>query len=115
MKKELLKAVDQKQNMKTEICKDFGIGDSILSTIIKKESKLLKFLMHIYVFLKLNSVAQQPMKAKGYCAQLSIRDFRPEENEQMFRSGGQPDAKPPVLSSQTSLVLIYQPIEGIKG
>ncbi|GFW42639.1 hypothetical protein TNCV_257001 [Trichonephila clavipes] len=30
----------------------------------------------------------------------------PEVHEQMFRSGGQPDAKPPVLNSQASLVLI---------
>ncbi|GFW45287.1 hypothetical protein TNCV_4733951 [Trichonephila clavipes] len=30
----------------------------------------------------------------------------PEVYEQMFRSGGQSDAKPPVLSSHASLVLI---------
>ncbi|GFW96708.1 hypothetical protein TNCV_2847641 [Trichonephila clavipes] len=33
----------------------------------------------------------------------------------MFRSDGQSDAKPPVLSSKTSLVLIYRPTEGMKG
>ncbi|GFV57880.1 transposable element Tcb2 transposase [Trichonephila clavipes] len=33
----------------------------------------------------------------------------------MFRSGSQSDAKPPVLSSQESLVLIYRPTEGMKG
>ncbi|GFV83335.1 hypothetical protein TNCV_1900611 [Trichonephila clavipes] len=30
----------------------------------------------------------------------------------MFRSGGQSDAKPPVFSSQASLILIYRPTEG---
>ncbi|GFV50206.1 bestrophin homolog [Trichonephila clavipes] len=39
----------------------------------------------------------------------------PEVHEQMFRSGGQPDVKPPVLSSQASLVLIYRPTEGMKS
>ncbi|GFX41049.1 transposable element Tcb2 transposase [Trichonephila clavipes] len=34
----------------------------------------------------------------------------PEVHEQIFRLGGQSDVKPPVLSSQASLVLIYQPI-----
>ncbi|GFU01636.1 uncharacterized protein TNCV_1521771 [Trichonephila clavipes] len=33
----------------------------------------------------------------------------------MFRSGGPSEAKPPVLSSQASLVLIYRPTEGMKG
>ncbi|GFS85595.1 hypothetical protein TNCV_2794331 [Trichonephila clavipes] len=36
----------------------------------------------------------------------------PEVYEQIFRSGGQPDVEPPVLSSQASLVLIYRPTEG---
>ncbi|GFV05108.1 hypothetical protein TNCV_223221 [Trichonephila clavipes] len=31
----------------------------------------------------------------------------PEVHEQMFRSGGQSDAKPPVFSSQASMVLVY--------
>ncbi|GFW24060.1 transposable element Tc3 transposase [Trichonephila clavipes] len=44
------------------------------------------------------------MKAKVYCAQLSIRDLGPEVHEQMFRSGRQSDSKPPVLSSHASLV-----------
>ncbi|GFW31488.1 hypothetical protein TNCV_1288351 [Trichonephila clavipes] len=39
----------------------------------------------------------------------------PEVHGQMFRSGGRSDAKPPVLSSQASLVLIYQPTELMKG
>ncbi|GFV93604.1 hypothetical protein TNCV_1989161 [Trichonephila clavipes] len=39
----------------------------------------------------------------------------PEVHEQMFRSGGQSDAKPPVLSSQASLVFIYRPTEGMKS
>ncbi|GFW56804.1 hypothetical protein TNCV_160341 [Trichonephila clavipes] len=39
----------------------------------------------------------------------------PEVYEQIFRSGGQSDAKPPVLRSQASLVLIYRPTEGMKG
>ncbi|GFW19840.1 uncharacterized protein TNCV_3561431 [Trichonephila clavipes] len=31
---------------------------------------------------------------------------------QMFRTSGQSDAKPPVFSSQASLVLIYRPLKG---
>ncbi|GFW41684.1 hypothetical protein TNCV_9221 [Trichonephila clavipes] len=38
-----------------------------------------------------------------------------EVHEQMFRSGGQFDVKPPVFSSQASLVLICHPTEGMKG
>ncbi|GFU51875.1 hypothetical protein TNCV_3733821 [Trichonephila clavipes] len=38
-----------------------------------------------------------------------------EVHEQMFRSGGQSDAKPSVLSPQTSSVLIYGPTEGMKS
>ncbi|GFX99146.1 tigger transposable element-derived protein 4 [Trichonephila clavipes] len=41
MKIELLKAVDQKQK-KTEICKDIGIANSTLSTIIKKRENITK-------------------------------------------------------------------------
>ncbi|GFX30643.1 hypothetical protein TNCV_4861671 [Trichonephila clavipes] len=37
-----------------------------------------------------------------------------EGHEQMSRSGGQSDAKPPLSSSQASLVLIYRPTEGMK-
>ena len=37
MKMELLKAVDEKRSSKTEICKGFGIANSTLSTIIKKQ------------------------------------------------------------------------------
>ncbi|GFX59042.1 hypothetical protein TNCV_3814761 [Trichonephila clavipes] len=33
----------------------------------------------------------------------------------MFRSDGQSDAKPTVLNSDASLVLIYRPTEGMKG
>ncbi|GFV33103.1 hypothetical protein TNCV_509421 [Trichonephila clavipes] len=36
-------------------------------------------------------------------------------HEQVFRLGGQSDAKSPVFGSQASLVLIYRPTEGIKG
>ncbi|GFS59909.1 HTH_Tnp_Tc3_2 domain-containing protein [Trichonephila clavipes] len=39
----------------------------------------------------------------------------PEVHERMFRSGGQSGTKPPVLSSQASLVLISRPTEGMKG
>ncbi|GFX14788.1 hypothetical protein TNCV_1485311 [Trichonephila clavipes] len=35
-------------------------------------------------------------------------------HEHMFRSGGQSDAKPRVLSPQASLVRIYRPTEGMK-
>ncbi|GFV72834.1 hypothetical protein TNCV_1325451 [Trichonephila clavipes] len=38
-----------------------------------------------------------------------------EVHEQMFRLGNQSDSKPPVLSSQASLVLIYRPTEEIKA
>ncbi|GFY07851.1 hypothetical protein TNCV_4287871 [Trichonephila clavipes] len=36
-------------------------------------------------------------------------------HEQMFRSGGQPEAKPPAFSFQASLVLVYQLTEKMKG
>ncbi|GFW19808.1 hypothetical protein TNCV_3561111 [Trichonephila clavipes] len=36
-------------------------------------------------------------------------------HEQIFRSGGQSDTKPPVLSFQASLVLIYRPTEEMKA
>ncbi|GFU16939.1 hypothetical protein TNCV_1772201 [Trichonephila clavipes] len=38
-----------------------------------------------------------------------------EAHEEMSRSGGQSEAKPPVFSPQASVVLIYQPTEGMKG
>ncbi|GFU49989.1 hypothetical protein TNCV_2362671 [Trichonephila clavipes] len=39
-----------------------------------------------------------------------------EVHEQMSRSGGQSEAKPPqCFSPQASLVLIYRPTEGMKG
>ncbi|GFU90026.1 hypothetical protein TNCV_2439131 [Trichonephila clavipes] len=37
-----------------------------------------------------------------------------EVHEKMLRSGGQSEAKPPALSSQESLVLIYRSTEGMK-
>ncbi|GFX73576.1 hypothetical protein TNCV_2342811 [Trichonephila clavipes] len=55
------------------------------------------------------------MRAKAYCAYLSLRDLGAEMDVQMFCSNGQSDAKPPVFSFQASLVLIYQPTEGMKG
>ncbi|GFV49677.1 hypothetical protein TNCV_1959851 [Trichonephila clavipes] len=63
------------------------------------EVNLLNFL--------LNSVAQQPIRAKAYCFYLSIR----ETHKQMPRLGGQSEAKPPVFSPQISLVLVYRPTE----
>ncbi|GFS90153.1 hypothetical protein TNCV_508141 [Trichonephila clavipes] len=51
------------------------------------------------------------MWAKAYCTQLSVRDLGPEVHEKMFQSGGQSDAKTPVLNSQACLVLIYRPTE----
>ncbi|GFW61371.1 hypothetical protein TNCV_4136891 [Trichonephila clavipes] len=45
--------------------------------------------------------------SKAYCAHLSIRDLGPEVQEQMIRSGGQSDTKPPMLSSQASLMLPF--------
>ncbi|GFV92644.1 hypothetical protein TNCV_1374951 [Trichonephila clavipes] len=48
------------------------------------------------------------MRAKVYCAQLSIRDLEP--------CGARPnaDTESPLLSPQASLVLIYRPAEGMK-
>ncbi|GFW10986.1 hypothetical protein TNCV_4459611 [Trichonephila clavipes] len=53
------------------------------------------------------------MKAKVYCAFLSLKTLGAGVHDQMFRSSGQYDAKPTTFSSQASLVLIYRPIEGI--
>ncbi|GFY33792.1 hypothetical protein TNCV_4595041 [Trichonephila clavipes] len=38
-----------------------------------------------------------------------------EVHKQMFQSGGQSDAKPPVFRSQESLVFNYRPTEEMKG
>ncbi|GFT72037.1 hypothetical protein TNCV_2516561 [Trichonephila clavipes] len=57
--------------------------------------------------------AQQPLKAKPYCAHLSIRDH--EVLELISRSGGHSEAKSPMFSPQASLVLIYRASEGVKG
>ncbi|GFS97287.1 hypothetical protein TNCV_1824531 [Trichonephila clavipes] len=38
----------------------------------------------------------------------------PEVHEQIFRSGGQSDAKPSALQTPASLVLIYRPTEAPK-
>lgn len=40
MKMELLKAVDEKRRTKTEICKEYGIANSTLSTIIKNRDQI---------------------------------------------------------------------------
>ncbi|GFY32238.1 hypothetical protein TNCV_3557461 [Trichonephila clavipes] len=59
---------------------------------------------------KLNSVAQQPMRAKAYYAQLiSLRC-----NSIYFRPGGESDMELPMFSSKESLILIYRPSEGMK-
>ncbi|GFW66662.1 hypothetical protein TNCV_1370951 [Trichonephila clavipes] len=50
-----------------------------------------------------DSVAQQPMKAIAYCAQLSLRDLGTGVHVHMFRSRGQSDAKPPVFASKKVL------------
>ncbi|GFW08875.1 hypothetical protein TNCV_3474291 [Trichonephila clavipes] len=63
----------------------------------------------------LHKLAQQPMKAKAYCAHLSIRDHSAEVHEQMSQSGGQSDVNPPVFSHQASLLLICRPTEEMKG
>ncbi|GFX24435.1 hypothetical protein TNCV_992501 [Trichonephila clavipes] len=41
-------------------------------------------------------------------------DLGPEVHEQIFQSGSQSDAKPPVLSSQASLVLIHRQTERMR-
>ncbi|GFV19997.1 hypothetical protein TNCV_3739801 [Trichonephila clavipes] len=53
------------------------------------------------------------MSAKAYCAYLSLRYLRRWGT--CADASGQSDAKPQELSSQTSLVLIYRPTEGMKG
>ncbi|GFW02411.1 hypothetical protein TNCV_1733261 [Trichonephila clavipes] len=54
------------------------------------------------------------MRAKDYCAHISMLDLGPEVHEQMFRSSGQSEVKHPELSSQASLVLLYPSTEGMK-
>ncbi|GFW97458.1 hypothetical protein TNCV_4991341 [Trichonephila clavipes] len=60
-------------------------------------------------------MARQSIRAKAYCANSVYTTLGPEAYEQMFRSRDQSDAKPPVLSSQTGLILIYRSTEGMKG
>ncbi|GFU54310.1 hypothetical protein TNCV_576861 [Trichonephila clavipes] len=62
------------------------------------------------------TVVQQPMRAKAYCAHLSIRDHWalrcmstcPDQVVSLKRN-------PQCFSTQASLVLIHRPIEGMKG
>ncbi|PRD30738.1 UNVERIFIED_CONTAM: hypothetical protein NCL1_25496 [Trichonephila clavipes] len=63
--------------------------------------------------MKSLSAPQQPTEGQGLLC--PSHDLGHEAQEKMFRSGSQPDAKLPVLSSQENLALIYRPIEGIKG
>ncbi|GFY35132.1 transposable element Tc3 transposase [Trichonephila clavipes] len=50
------------------------------------------------------------MRTRVYCGHPSIRDhLGVEVHEQMSRSGGQSEARPPVIKSQASLVYIYRP------
>ncbi|GFY02014.1 uncharacterized protein TNCV_5098751 [Trichonephila clavipes] len=46
---------------------------------------------------ELNSVAQQPMRAKAHCTHLSFHDLGTEVYEHVFWSGGQNDVKPPCV------------------
>ncbi|GFY05755.1 uncharacterized protein TNCV_4404221 [Trichonephila clavipes] len=48
------------------------------------------------------------MRAKAYCAKLSCMTLAAEVHEQMSRSSGQSDTKPPVFSSKASLELWFQ-------
>ncbi|GFU44464.1 hypothetical protein TNCV_1505921 [Trichonephila clavipes] len=68
-------------------------------------------IMYDYTY-KLNSVAQQPIRPTVPISVFVTLDA--EVHEQMFRSGGQSNVKPSVFSSQTRLVLIYGPTEGLK-
>ncbi|GFU97469.1 hypothetical protein TNCV_1913241 [Trichonephila clavipes] len=60
-----------------------------------------------------NSLVQQPMRAKAYCAHLNIRD-----HWALRRMSKSPDQvvslkqNPQCLMPQESLVLIYRPTEG---
>ncbi|GFX73519.1 uncharacterized protein TNCV_2342241 [Trichonephila clavipes] len=60
-------------------------------------------------------MARQPRGPRPTVSNSVYVTLGSEVHEQMFRSNGQSDTKPPVLSSQTSLVLIYRPSEGMKG
>ncbi|GFU47356.1 hypothetical protein TNCV_790681 [Trichonephila clavipes] len=65
------------------------------------ESKLKQRLLDIRAEKESEGERERPSVHNSVYATLC-----PEVHEQMFRSGGQSDTKPPVLSSQVSLVLI---------
>ncbi|GFX11893.1 hypothetical protein TNCV_2996771 [Trichonephila clavipes] len=55
------------------------------------------------------------MSAKTSTVPISIYlTLGSDVDQEIFRSGDQSELKPPVLSSQASLVLIYRPTEGMK-
>ncbi|GFU70593.1 uncharacterized protein TNCV_2971531 [Trichonephila clavipes] len=51
------------------------------------------------------------MRTKVYCAYLSLGTLGAGVHVQMFRSSGQSDAKPPVFSSQASLLCILNKLK----
>ncbi|GFV69934.1 hypothetical protein TNCV_1983011 [Trichonephila clavipes] len=55
------------------------------------------------------------MRAKTTFSNLIFVTLGTEVQEQMFRSGGQSDVKPPVLSSRASFLLIYRPLKDSKN
>ncbi|GFW40122.1 uncharacterized protein LOC103524116 [Trichonephila clavipes] len=59
------------------------------------------------------TLVQQPMRAKAYWAHLNIRDN--EVHEQIFQSGGQSDAKTPVLVSKQTWYSFIDPLKDRKA
>ncbi|GFV24398.1 hypothetical protein TNCV_2005811 [Trichonephila clavipes] len=55
------------------------------------------------------------MRTNVYSAHPVFVTLGAEVHKQMFRSGGQSDAKSSLFSSQASLILIYRPTEDMKG
>ncbi|GFX02535.1 hypothetical protein TNCV_727891 [Trichonephila clavipes] len=74
-----------------------------------KDPAILKVHVWIETLLNSNSVTQQLMRARIYCAHPSIRDHSDIcSRKQMSQSGGHSEAGPQCLSPQESLVLIYR-------
>ncbi|GFW78216.1 hypothetical protein TNCV_136851 [Trichonephila clavipes] len=73
-------------------------------------------LIGVCTSIGVETVVQQPIVDQDLlCLDLVHATLGPVVHEQMFRSGGQSDAKPPELSSQESLGLLYRPTEWMKG
>ncbi|GFX90003.1 hypothetical protein TNCV_887011 [Trichonephila clavipes] len=71
--------------------------------------------VHVLTMVQNDEWLNSPLGSRPTVPNSVYATMGSEVHEQMFRSGGQCDAKPPVLSLQKSLVLIYRPPEGMKG